>query len=363
VVNRESGFKNLVQLQLFSDGRFAFIYKKVGGDADLVGASPGGGLTDLERVDISNPSNSPVIGAPFEYFTQLSGVDVFQVGKLFYETHGDDYDFLYMWTDFDVDLGGAFAYYLGASNNTRGIGISTYSRAGSFGSAGKLQGFLNMNSIFLYPNDPDAQFLGMNSTYSILGQEQGHRWLAFVNFKDGNSSSSELLGRSDSHWSPYFNTESTISPSGARNSSSVEGNSIDDMGGGGFVTNQRAINYFSELDQYLMGVRGADEVSDMFLVKNGSGFSGTNPRTGIRLRGTRKRVSVDDIIAAEGERVPNVTESQKEWRAAWILLVQHGDEPSEATVQRLQALQRGWETYFNRALDGRGTITTALVPR
>jgi hypothetical protein len=361
VPNDDTTFKNVVQVQLFPDGRIAFVYKKVVGRADLVGLSPGDRLAELERVDFRNPPNQPAAGALFEHFATFSEVDIFQLGKVFYETHGDDYDFLYLWANFGVDLGGAFAYYLGVRNDTRGIGLGTFNRTASFGSAGRLQGFINMNSIFVYPQNPETQFLGMNNTYSILGQEQGHRWLAFVNFRDGNNVSNEILGRSDAHWSPYFNTESTISSSNARNSSSVEGNSINDTGGGNFVTNQHAINYFSELDQYLMGVRAASEVSEMFLVKNGTGSSGTDPATGLRLRGNRKRVTIDDIIAAEGQRVPDVTTAQKEWRAAWILLVENGTQPAASTVQRMQSLQGGWEEYFNRALEGRGTLSTALV--
>jgi hypothetical protein len=100
----------------------------------------------------------------------------------------------------------------------------------------------------------------------------------------------------------------------------------------------------------------------MFLVKGGTGFNGTNPLSGVRLRGNRKRVTIDDIIAVEGPREPHVTTSQKEWRAAWVLLVRNGERPANSTVERLQSLREEWERYFNRALEGRGTLSTALVP-
>jgi hypothetical protein len=95
--------------------------------------------------------------------------------------------------------------------------------------------------------DPQTKFLGEDSTVSVLGQEVGHRWLAYLRFSDHNrQSSGALLGRDDSHWSFFFNSDASV----------MEGNRIQDLGGGMFRTTG-AVERYSLLDQYAMGlVRG-----------------------------------------------------------------------------------------------------------
>jgi hypothetical protein len=348
---------NTFQIQLHSDGRIGLVYKKMTDQAELIGIAPGGGIARPSVVNFKNPG-SVAVAAPVERFADSVSVDYQTLTTAFYREHGDDYDFIYSWTDFPTDLGNAFAFYLPIANEVAGIGLQITDNSRSFGSGGRLRGFLNLNRPDLYPNDPNQQFLGQNSTLSIFGQEQGHRWLAFVRFRGTNA----LLGRQTAHWSPYFNAESTLSTSGARSSSCAEGNSIADNGNGNFTTNQRRIDFFSALDLYLMGLRGPGEVPETFLVANGSGSPGTNPQFGLTLRGTRQRVTIDDIVDSNGARVPDVTQSQKDFRAAWILLVQQGTSPSQQTLEKLEMMRSTWEDYFAVAVEGRATLSCELLP-
>ena len=73
----------------------------------------------------------------------------------------------------------AFAYETTVANEIRGIGIDTFDASRDFGSGGRLRSFAVMDLIGKYPEDPTQKFLGENSTLSVLGQEVGHRWLAF----------------------------------------------------------------------------------------------------------------------------------------------------------------------------------------
>jgi hypothetical protein len=347
---------NTFQIQLHSDGRVALVYKKMTDQAELIGVAPGRGVARPANVNFRNPG-SAAVAAPIERFADAISVDSQALTSAFYREHGDDYDFVYTWTDFPTDLGNAFAFYLPITNEVAGIGQQLTDDSGSYGSDGRLRGLLNLNRPDLYPDDPTEQFLGQNSALAIFGQEQGHRWLAYVRFRGSNA----LLGRQTAHWSPYFNTESTLSSSAERHSSCAEGNSIVENGNGTFSTNQRSIDYFSALDLYLMGLRGADEVPDSFLVANGTGSPSTSPQFGLTLRGNRQRVTIDDIVESNGPRVPDVSASQKEFRAAWILLVRQGTSPSQQTLDKLELFRSRWEEYFNIAVEGRGRLSCELV--
>ena len=66
----------------------------------------------------------------------------------------------------------------------------------AFGSAGRLESMLVMDFLGKYPDDPQQTFFGENNTVSVLGQEAGHRWLVFMEFRDHTGTQSrQLLGR------------------------------------------------------------------------------------------------------------------------------------------------------------------------
>src|SRR5205085_4832802 len=144
-------------------------------------------------------------------------------------------------------------------------------------------------------------------------QEQGHRWLAYVSYP-GNENL--LLGRDDAHWSFFFNIESTISSPAARRSSNSEGNVWRDNGNGSF-TSLNLIDGYSRLDQYIMGLRPPSDVPDSFVITNPSGTSRTResgPAPNVTVSGTRQTVTINQIIQANGPRIPDVSTSQKNFR-------------------------------------------------
>ena len=111
-----------------------------------------------------------------------------------------------------------------------------------------------------YPDDPNARVpgIGENSTLSVLGQEVGHRWLAFLNFRDHNGRTSQsLLGRGEAHWSFFFDSDASV----------MEGNDIEDLGGGSFRT-VATVQRYSALDQYAMGLLRDSEVPPFFWVES-----------------------------------------------------------------------------------------------
>ena len=90
-----------------------------------------------------------------------------------------------------------------------------------------------------------------------MGQEVGHRWLAYLNFRDHTGARSDaLLGRDLAHWSFFFDSDASV----------MEGNDIEDQGGGQFRTVD-AVKRYSMLDQYAMGLVGPNDVPPFFYVE------------------------------------------------------------------------------------------------
>jgi len=342
------------QIVLFADGAFELIYSGVSAQSGVVGWSSGRNTQSLGLADLSASSGTVLSGPRAERFARSAELDLPALATQFYRTHPDDYDQLVMFTNFPFDLEGAFAFELNIKNEIRGIGLSLSDFAADFGSRGQLQSFLAMNQLGEFPDDPDAVFFGTNSTVNILGQEAGHRWLAYVRFRDNNGqNSTRLLGRDNSHWSFFFNSEASV----------MEGNQIQDLGSGDFQT-LASTDRFSQLDQYLMGLRDPSQVGPMFYVDNVTGTSrlpGSPPAVGVSFRGTRQNVTINDAIAVEGLRIPTVAASPKVFKQAFILLVQRGTSPSNDEVAKLDRFRRRWQEFFAQATDNLGAADTSLA--
>lgn len=73
------------------------------------------------------------------------------------------------------------------ANEIAGIGLDRYDSSSEFGSTGRrLRSLVPMDDVAKFPADPTTKFLGENNALSVLGQEAGHRWLAFLQFSDHN---------------------------------------------------------------------------------------------------------------------------------------------------------------------------------
>ena len=199
-----------------------------------------------------------------------------------------------------------------------------------------------MDWIGKYPEDPLQTFLGENNTVSVLGQEVGHRWLAFLEFRNHTGQRSEaLLGRDQAHWSFFFDSDASV----------MEGNDIEDLGGGSFRTTA-AVQRYSRLDQYAMGLVPASQVPTFFYVDNPTNVAGgreadSAPRVGVTFNGTRRDVLIEDIIAVNGARVPSSADSPRVHRQAFLLVVGRGRTVDNAQVAKLDRIRRAWETFFS----------------
>jgi hypothetical protein len=355
------GGKSTFQAQLFDDGRIAFVYKKCESHASLTGISPGN-RADAHPVDLSNPPSAPLAEPFFELFAEAKRLDLAALTQAFYRTHPDEFDTIYIWADFQYDNGLGVAHSFNLRNDIQGIGIPIFDRSPLFGSDSRLATIITMGTTSSWADDPHERVAGLNSAVAIVCHELGHRWLSYVQFEGARGLQDNLLGRDESHWSFLVDTRTRDEGSF---SSLMEGNAWNSIPAGGFVTVQNAVNYFSPLDQYLMGLRPPDEVGDISYVVTDNSLTAflhdKSPVEGFSVSGTRKKISIQRIIDREGPRVPAADASQKLFRVAFVLLVQSGTSPSNATLRKVEDYREALVTYFSVATGRRASLDVSLL--
>jgi hypothetical protein len=352
---------NSFQAVLYDDGRIAFVYKKVKAHAAMIGISPGRWQNDPRPILFSEPPDEKITGPFFETFAKDRRLDLPAVLRAFYRTHSDSFDTAYIWTDFAYDNGLGVAHSFNIRNDIGGIGLKIADRGSAYGSPSKLSTIITMGNEADWPADPENHAVGLNSAITIVCHEQGHRWLSYVRFAAHNDVRSDLLGRENAHWSFLVDTRTGVE---GGYSSLMEGNSWRDSGGGTFTTIESAVNYFSPLDQYLMGLREADEVGEIaYLETNGllqELLREKSPVSGFSLTAARRTTSVAQIAAYEGPRIPDAATAPKTFRIAFILLTERGKSPSPSILDKILRYRDSLVKYFSIATGRRGSLDPAL---
>lgn len=273
------------------------------------------------------------------------------IAQEFYKTHKDEYDFLMIVSNFDFKMPEAEtrAFYMGVKNDTRGIGSELFDNTSFFGSGGRLQGTIDMGNLASIASDPYSP--DFENTFYIVNHELMHRWGAGVKFKaaDG-SSSSALLGKDGSHWSFLLDSQRSV----------LYGNSWQDNGDGTFTAKEGG-KYFSPLDLYLMGIYDKSRVPPMLLIENPAVDATQMPRPGATISGIPRYVTIDDIIAVEGERVPSASQSQKKFNMAVIFVTAPGTFTGDET-NALENLLRGVATRYSILTDAAALLSATPAP-
>ena len=258
-----------------------------------------------------------------------------------YEEFEDVFDYLIFYLNFDNKpedipyIGG----FLSVGNDTRGIGMPLFFNS-SFGSRGQLLGVLQFPQIGGGP----------------LRHELMHTWANFV--------VSTSVG---AHWG-FSSANGELGGFPLRDLVHLGGNRYKVRSHFGLVG---GLGY-SPIELYLAGLIPPDEVPDLWVAEDGEWliedgkqvlsddgrpiFTATKVRT----------ITIDDIIAEHGERVPDWTKSQKDFRAAMVLLV---DDDHPATLALIQDMSEfvsmfshpgnddvSYPNYYE-ATGGRGSIT------
>ncbi len=360
------GSRQTFQMTLKSDGSIEFRYGSLDSPHGVVGIFPGPVDRDAVYVNWSDtaPETVPAGAIIAEVFSDKEGMDEFAIVQEFYRHHEDAYDTLILFNDLSLPASRAsLAHAWPIRNYVEGIGDSIIDAGEYFGSPRRLAAFVNMGATSSYPASPLARISTLpdnSSLLTVLAHELGHRFLAYATWKDPESGldSKDLLGRQSSHWSFYFNSDASV----------LEGNAIKDHGPDAsprFQTTASSQGY-SQLDKYLMGLVAPSEVPATFLVQDAKGGvhfgnAARSPEPDVWFDGVRKEVRLEDIIAAAGERRPDSTVSQRQFRYAFLLLVDDAASPGQESIRRLNQLRGNWRAYARVQFGDAATTATELV--
>ena len=113
---------------------------------------------------------------------------------------------------------------------------------------------------------------------------------------------------------------------------------------------------WSYLDLYLMGLISPAEVPDFFILRN-LVPAGKDANGHPILKADRTKVTIQDVIAAEGPRSPAVDKSQRQFNTGMVVVVQHGAKPSPELLERTEAIRRLWIEYFSITTGHRASMT------
>ena len=339
--------RNSFQVTLLASGEIELAYGQVESPTAIVGLAPGRSW-DFSPADLSSGQPRGATGAVVERFSQREELDLVSTLRRFYRDHSDAYDLVVTYTGRPLNPSpGSLAFEINVQNQASGIGLPAFDTARDWGSAGRLESIVFMDSV-----DPYLELDG----FEVLAHEAGHRWLANARVRTPSNSPHGVLQGSGGHWNFFLDSDASL----------LGGNDIVERSPGRFETVDIARRY-SPLDQYLMGLRLPEEVPSFFYVEGADDLrpnraykpsSGSEP--GVSFTGVRREVHIEDVIAAMGPRLPDATRAPHVFRVAFILVE---DAKAPATPARLAALariRRGFEGYFREATDGRGGVITTL---
>ena len=141
----------------------------------------------------------------------------------------------------------------------------------------------------------------------------------------------------------------------------MEGNQIEDQGGGQFRTVD-AVKRYSRLDQYIMGAIPPSSVPTFFYVEspNSNKVKTDAPSIGVSFTGTKREVLVDDVIAVNGPRIPSSDNTSKVHRQAFIYIISNGRTADGGQVAKLDRIRSQWEAFFAQATENRMSANTRL---
>lgn len=191
---------------------------------------------------------------------------------------------------------------------------------------------------------------------SQIGHEMDHRWAAFAWAKvDGKA-----IPLGDPHWVPGLQVRVPF-PYMRPTEASIMGGGVWQDNRNGTYT-QLDDNYFvpatgySYLDLYLMGLISPAEVPNFFLLQNLQ-YVGKDGNGHSIFKADRLPLTIQEVIAADGSREPDVYHSQRHFNTGMVIIVQHGRRPSPRLIEETNGIREQWMRYFSIVTGRRATMT------
>jgi len=209
----------------------------------------------------------------------------------------------------------------------------------------------------LEESSSDRKMRPYNYAMSQIGHEMGHRWSAFLSAKVNG----ETIQLGPVHWDRGLQSPVAFPYQRPVEASAMGGSVWQDNFDGTYT--QLDDDYYvpatgySYLDLYLMGLISPAEVPDFFLLKN-LVPSGRTTNGHPIFKADRTKVTIQEVIAAEGPRVPDVDHSQRIFNTGIVLVVEHGHSPSHDLSERADAIRQRWIDYWATTTGHRAAMTT-----
>lgn len=271
-----------------------------------------------------------------------------EVFKRFYKYFPDTFDFLIVMPAVPIyrpnDLAENVPYFVQVRNNIKGIGIPMINRGAEFGSAKKLKGIIYHS--FGYG--------------AILDHEIGHNWAAWIGdslgFTGYDSEYHETYGR---HYTQYSNLVGQMA--------AIPQLKLEDNGDGTYkaieMGDQKTNRQYSPLTLYCMGLIPPSQVPPVMILRDKK-YPNFNriPESEFDI------FTIDDIIAANGQRQPAWPNTQKKFRVGLIVVIDHKPTSAEADFfsaipQYFRSKDEGnyYLTPFRQATDGHAKLNTRMA--
>ena len=375
---------NLFQAVLHRDGSIEMSYKTMAAKDGIVGIYPilSAGAR-VQSIDLSslNKKSGP-FAALCESFHYLKPPRPQDLSCTVIQALGDKFDFLAYYSDFRIDNQEASSPSDGPiGGNVTGIGDTKHAQTKSIlesrCTAGRFQLglyhpiFVGANEMQESPPDnapggnpkniafhtrplaqatPDGKPRSYNYAVGHLGHEIGHRWSAYATARVNGDTIP--LGAWP-HWDAGLEARVAY-PYSLPLESSTQGGSVWQDNPDGTFTQLRngffvPASGYSYLELYLMGLIAASEVPDFYILRP-LVRTGTDANGRPIFKGQRMRITIQDVIAAEGPRLPDVNHSQRHFNTGIVVIVEHGRKPSAELINRANGIRRQWIDYW--------TITT-----
>ncbi|HEV3198747.1 MAG TPA: hypothetical protein VGZ73_12585 [Bryobacteraceae bacterium] len=195
---------------------------------------------------------------------------------------------------------------------------------------------------------------------SQIAHEMGHRWSAFVSARVGG----EAIRLGDgAHWVAGLQAPVAFPYQRPTEASAMGGGVWQDNFDGTYT--QLDDNYYvpatgwSYLDLYLMGLIAPSEVPDFFILRN-MAAAGRDANGHAIFKADRTKITVGDVIAVEGPRLPDVDHAQKKFNTGMVMVVEHGRKPSPELIKRTNGIRLRWMDYWETTTGHRSSMTTEV---
>ncbi len=117
-------------------------------------------------------------------------------------------------------------------------------------------------------------------------------------------------------------------------------------------------NGYSWLNLYLMGFAKPEEVPDFFILRNLQRTAERDSAGHPIYEGDRTNITIKDVIAAMGPRMPDFDHAQKKFNTAMVVMTMPGKQPTPELIAAANAIGEHWIAYWSKTTGGRSTMTT-----